>query len=144
MTSDHQEMNVKCHLQTAGKKTKKTKKTYNRDNSNNNNNNNKNNNINDYKRNQQKLKRPPIFSLGVITTTTKVKRRQGNYVLSTLRSTSISVYSVDFWWYTDYLIMHVLVSVFVSDLFENRRSAEVLYLLSQGLRRVLRICLVGK
>ena len=35
--------------------------------------------------------------------------------------------------------MHVLVSVFVSDLFENRRSAEVLYLLSQGLRRVLRI-----
>ena len=33
--------------------------------------------------------------------------------------------------------MHVLV--FVSDLFENRRSAEVLYLLSQGLRRVLRI-----
>ena len=35
--------------------------------------------------------------------------------------------------------MHVLVSVFVSDLFENRRSAEVLYLLSQGLRRILRI-----
>ena len=33
--------------------------------------------------------------------------------------------------------MHVLV--FVSDLFENRRSAEVLYLLSQGLRRILRI-----
>ena len=101
MTSDHQEMNVKCHLQTAGEKKNKTKKTYNRDNSNNNNNNNsnnnnKNNNINNYKRNQQKLKRPRIFSLGVITTTMKVKRRQGNYVLSTLRSTSIKVYSVDF------------------------------------------------
>ena len=80
-------------------KKNKTKKTYNRDNSNNNNNNNnnnKNNNINNYKRNQQKLKRPRIFSLGVITTTMKVKRRQGNYVLSTLRSTSINVYSVDF------------------------------------------------
>ena len=81
-------------------KKNKTKKTYNRDNSNNNNNNNnnnnKNNNINNYKRNQQKLKRPPIFSLGVITTIMKVKRRQGNYVLSTLRSTSINVYSVDF------------------------------------------------
>ena len=133
-------LNAICKPQ--GKKNK-TKKTYNRDNSNNNNNNNnnnnKNNNINNYKRNQQKLKRPPIFSLGVITTTMKVKRRQGNYVLSSLRSTSISVYSVDFWWYTDYPIMHVLVSVFVSDLFENRRSAEVLYLLSQGLRRILRI-----
>ena len=87
-------------------KKNKTKKTYNRDNSNNNtnnntnnnnnNNNNKNNNINNYKRNQQKLKRPPIFSLGVITTTMKVKRRQVNYVLSTLRSTSINVDSVDF------------------------------------------------
>ena len=94
-------LNAICKQQ--GKKNK-TKKTYNRDNSNNNNNNNtnnnnnnnKNNNINNYKRNQQKLKRPPIFSLGVIKTTMKVKRRQGNYVLSTLRSTSISVYSVDF------------------------------------------------
>ena len=89
-------LNLICKQQ--GKKYK-TKKTYNRDNSNNNNNNNnnnnKNNNINNYKRNQQKLKRPPIFSLGVITTTMKVKRRQRNYVLFTLRSTSINVYSVD-------------------------------------------------
>ena len=87
-------LNAICKQQ--GKKNK-TKKTYNGDNSNNNNNNNnKNNNINNYKRNQQKLKRPPIFSLGVIKTTRKVKRRQGNYVLSTLRSTSINVDSVDF------------------------------------------------
>ena len=63
-------LNAICKQQ--GKKNK-TKKTYNRDNSNNNNND-KNNNINNYKRNQQKLKRPPIFSLGVITTTMKVKK----------------------------------------------------------------------
>ena len=36
--------------------------------------------------------------------------------------------------------MHVLVSVFVSDLLENRRSAEVLYLLSQGLRSFKDLC----
>ena len=35
-------------------------------------------NIDNYKSNQQKLKRPPIFSLGVIITTMKLKRRQGN------------------------------------------------------------------